>query len=102
MGDFNADEKHEPIIRNYFTDQVNEAKAFPRTLRYTKDVAECIPITSGLPEVTFPDFDRKTKSIIDYILVKPDVRVLQYTVMQDDNIQPPLSDHRPVQAFVVI
>lgn len=96
-GDFNIDES-EPLI-NKITDP-NDCAIFPMYMANAKAASHTTP--QG-PSKTFTAWNTPGICTIDYILVKPDITVKSYLVLDckgDDGRF--CSDHRPVQVELLI
>lgn len=95
MGDFNETPDHSPI-----TTILSPKAAFPGYLENAKDMS--VEPALGPTDVTFPDWDGSGKICIDYILVKPFMKVKCFSVIEQKANGLPISDHYPVVADLLL
>jgi endonuclease/exonuclease/phosphatase family metal-dependent hydrolase len=94
-GDFNEIPEQAPI-----STITHDTTAFPSFLSSAKVISEN-PFIG--PDITFPNWDGKTwASWIDYILVKPWMRVTNFSVIEQRGNKLPISDHFPIIADICI
>jgi len=97
MGDFNIDEA-QPLIQN--ATNPKDITVFPTYMANSK--TRSITEPQG-PKHTFTGWDNKLLVAIDYILVKHDMAVYSYNVLDGKSEEGKFcSDHRPVCAEILI
>jgi len=95
-GDFNIDEC-DPLIQKMTN--TRDPNIFPIGMVNSKMASATRPLG---PEKTFTGWDSKELLTIDYILLKPDMVVQGYSVIDDMGSECRYcSDHRPVQAEIL-